>query len=615
MRRSLFLCLISFFYLFPLHAKVQEEDLNRAYSYFEAGDYRQAKAEYEGLLEGGIDSSEKQILTYNIATALLAAGKWQRAISRFQLLVDEEISLPLLKLRVLSNLALARIEEIEVRLETLNKNVKASHEDYDQVYALFRRANGDLDNAFLAWCALKALEGATSCPPAMDLEEMRLILKEKMSEFFKRNLKYHLEHLSVPDAVSELLFGIRSLSSQLIFLQEQRVPKEIQAKYLEDYLDQAVSWKVLWESLANSLELNSKTFASRQYKKMVDLSHNMFLDSIALAGQGNFHDSFLRLESSKAALNTLLKQFFNELPLKEALRQLLVNYDLALIKDPLQEAYLAQVLEVQTAIGGMAKNGIDPSFFGDYEKAEKYLELSLHFFRDFQLLSARLFAEIARFYVKNSVEQTDFATQTPLSVLENAIAKQEFILLLNDLRRQVKGDKTSFSEIASLMPSLQQLTLKMADRFLGLVLKQQEEAFNSTDNRKSRCQCHPWDEVIPLFSEGYMAANVAQKYLEDKHFSLSSIELLQKSTVDYWKKALEKMKAPYDSSLQDASKSYENPLQEQSKKTIQPEVELKQDDKLNDSVRLIQEMEAEDRSKPQQLKTSSGATKGEERPW
>lgn len=595
-----------------IQAQVLEEEVRQAQAYYEAGDYPHAKAGYEGLLDEGLESWMKAILNYNIGISLQADGKWEEGIAYFQAL-PRNINLPVLKQRAASNLALARLMLLDEHLKALKNNLHASNENYSDMFILFRQVLWDIEKAVSAWCDLEAVEGAGSCPPSIDLQQMKLDLKIRFNEFLGWFLAYRLAHSSIQEGVFALLVGEKSLLEQLETFQDYEFSEKLKKNYLAVYLKQANSWKLLWEKLKDSLNEDSKSSHIEKQKDLFDHSREMFLESIVFAEQGGFHESIVHLENSRLVLNELMHQFFSSSSLKDVLQNLLMTYGLALIKDPIQGEFLDQILETQTAVEQMLKKSQEFSIAGRYDKAQKYLKLSIHSLADFHPLKARLFAEVARFYVKNIIELVDGSQKMKASsILKEAIAKEEFVLLISQLRQQIAEDEEDLTDLGNLTSELQQLTIHAADDFPEAVILQQKEAFNQEDPRKARCQCRPWDEVIPLFSEGYTAAEAVNELLQKKEVKQRLIESLQKTTIERWKEALAKMRASSSTSKQPSqgqvSSSQQSPEENETSRKEQ------QNAALNEILRLVQQMEKDDHSKPI-FKAASTSNKGDDRPW
>lgn len=594
-----------------LHA----QDQNEGRAFFEAENYGQAKIAYENMLDDKLEPWQKEIVRYNIATALLAEGKWEEAILGFEILFDEGIRHPLLKQKVLSNLALARVRQLEAKTEALKALPNPTYDNYNQIYVLFHKVLKDIDSGETAWCELQSLEGAPSCTESLYLENIRLEVKSNLNHFLTEYQNYRIDHATVEEGVSALIFGEKVLLDFLNSLENHEFSANHKKQYLADYLIEVNSWKGLWDKLDVSFKAG-KTDNAAKLQELFKQAHQTFLESFSEAENANFSDSLKSLKKSKSDLTELLNRLFSNSSVKDVLDQLLILYGLALIRDPVQEAYLDHISETQIAFEEAIKKSVDAFIFSSYEKSLKYLKFSLESLNDSYSVNARIFAEVARFYISNILEQADpSAKHHAASVLESAIAKQEFVILLNRLRGEKQGDDKTAREVDQILPELQQLTLTSAHRFLDAAMSQQKQAFTEPSSGKSRCQCHPWDEVMPLFSDGYANAEFANMRLLAGDYRPITTLPLQKKAVDLWKEALAKLhssSASKKSSEQSQSQEMSESEQQAEAKNLSKEGATN-NVKLNEILRTIQDMEKDDQSKPQQIKTYSG--EGEERPW
>jgi hypothetical protein len=587
-------------------------EMNLARSYFEAGSYSRAKTIYESVRDDPLDSWKRQIIDYDIGTTLLANGQLDEAIVRLEGLSDTSIELPQLKQKVLFNLALAQIEQLDKQLDVLKQNPQASHEEHIKLFSQFRWVLAAIDKALVAQCELEHLEGAEGCKDTMDLQELRFFVKNSFDLFFADYLAYRLSSLSLQEGISALLYGEKALLDQLNVFQQQIFVGKMKENYLADFLQQMNSWKELWERLKDVFGSGSKAVHLDKERTIFERARQLFYDSLKFVEQGNFSSATKPLESSKESLKELLNMFFSTSSIKESLQQLSIAYDLALIKEPLQYPILEQISETQSAMEQIVKQSVDPALFVNYEQAQKYLNLSIQSYKNSSMAKARLLLEIARFFVSSILEQIDFTPKTqPSTILENAIAKQQFILLLSRLKEQVEGDEKELEEVEHLLPELQEIVLKAANRFLEAVLAHQNESFSKGGD--TACQCRPWDEVIPLFSDGYANAESAMQHLKMKAPNSGSIQYLQKRAIDYWKEALIRMRSSTTKQPKEEPQKQSSPQTPAESQKDLSKGDQQQNSSLNEVLRFVQEMENEDRSKTQQLKT--GSTKTEERPW
>lgn len=391
------------FFLLPhsLHAQALP-----ANAYFEAGDFENAKREYESLLDDDTPQWQRDILRYNIATAELANGQWEKAMDGLRPLLKEKNVSPILVQRSTINLVIARLMELNIRLTSLKETPQAPIHDYYEVFLLFRLALIDIDKAQEAWCTMQTFEGAKTCSPSFKLDDIR------------------------------------------------------------------------------------------------------------------------------TRLNNLFQQFL--------------------------------------------------------DGASAYPEIQ----------SLTLSAAIHR-YIDSMVHQLEIApTPNAKSILQNAIAKENLIILLNQLHEHL-------DDADQLILSLQKSALNTASQFPDSIIKEQIAAFRSENEQASHCQCHPWDEVIPLFSEGYDYASGATRGLEEDSSARGTIEAWQIKAEALWKEALHKMLSTSSQSKQKTPQQEDMPPTSQQKEEQEPQ--------LYDILQTLQNMEQDDRSRPAFEQATS--SQGDDKPW
>lgn len=290
-------------------------------------------------------------------------------------------------------------------------------------------------------------------------------------------------------------------------------------------------------------------------------------------------------------------------PLERALQHLLVFYKLALANEPLDLPSLQKLSTEQEALN--ARLPTDSSTKSDYGHAQYYLALSQDALKDNLQQKARIFLEAARFFISSIAQKTAPSKKNIAeSILESSIAKEEFSLLINRLLQQ--GKQSNFKEANELVQLVQRSVINVADDFLDAAVAQQKKAF--AGNGDNSCQCRPWDEVVPLFNAGFLQALGANEILEKRNITpsvMAAVEQMQESTVNNWKEALAKLRAKPTSEKKTAEeKKSEEEKQNQNAESGKQE--------LNNVLRLVQDMENDDRSKPR-VKVSG--VKGMERPW
>ena len=536
-------------------------DIRLAETYFDAGDYSRAYIEYQGVLDDGMPPWQQGIILYDMGTTKLAEGMWEEALNNFDSAGIQTEELPVLNQRLSANRSLAQLMVLRSCAES--------------ECASFGKEMEFIDAALSAWCTLASDEGATSCLPSLVLDKIRLEAKRFYAAFLDKNDQYRLEHMSIPEGVSALLMAGESVAEQLKFLQQNNVTGTLRSKYTAYYLEQAKSWIPLWDRLYKTMRDNASFVRAK----------TSYEEALSLMTKERFLESTTALTQSIKALNEMLPSLFPGPPLEEAIHHLLINYALVLSREPMQQSALLQLVEAQTALGEMLKPLPD-----SYKGAQKYIKRAQEAVDDFLMEKARYFLLGARFFIESIAEQMEVVVNlSPEYILEEAIAKEKFVLTLQH------GD----SDLNELLPIVQQAVLNSADRFLPRVLAKQTIAFSG--DRPERCQCHPWDEVIPLFSEGYAQARRAREVFQAPSDGEKTTLRLQMA-VKYWEETLEKMRSAISKEEHSKANQKEapSPQQEQGKSSS------------DDAIRLVQQMEDDDRSK-QDLRISGYIE--DDRPW
>jgi len=317
-----------------------------------------------------------------------------------------------------------------------------------------------------------------------------------------------------------------------------------------------------------------------------------------------------RLMQLQAQLSTLPKDSPVSIQLFLLFRQALFD---------IERAHTTQC-ELETFEGAItADASVCPPFFNaEYEKAQKYLQSAVHTLTEIRPMKARIQDAIAYLYSGDKQSKANPASSLqPAAILENLIAQEEFLLLLYQLKAEGSPQSPEaaqeWGDIS--LPDLQQLTVEKAQTFPLAVLARQHVVFSAADSENS-CQCHPWNEVIPLFYSGYQHATQASASSKEENPNSQESSLIEESikkAVVSWKEALTKMHSPPPPSKQSESKPQQpKSAPESESEQEQPSPGATQNTKLYDLLRTLQDMEQDDKSKPVFKTATSG---DEERPW
>jgi hypothetical protein len=126
------------------------------------------------------------------------------------------------------------------------------------------------------------------------------------------------------------------------------------------------------------------------------------------------------------------------------------------------------------------------------------------------------------------------ADNPPQQILEDGIEDQRFAIIFN--RQLIKLGKAASANTQE-EEAAQKSVVADVEGFYEASLDWQRKAFP-----KEGCQYQPWDEVLPLFDQGYQAA------LQGTSWPGEQALLFQGRALDAWQEALQKLKNPKKSS-------------------------------------------------------------------
>ena len=155
-----------------------QNEMQLASGLFETKAYPKATALYQELLKNSLTDWQRAVVLYNMGAIALAEGNPDRAIKIFESVpLDEDLS-PLLVYRTKANLALAYWQKARslARMSSVTSNYA------NQEIALMKSALEAIPLALNAHCALQQIEGAATCSPVPDLEQLQDEIERKLRE-------------------------------------------------------------------------------------------------------------------------------------------------------------------------------------------------------------------------------------------------------------------------------------------------------------------------------------------------------------------------------------------------------------------------------------------------
>jgi tetratricopeptide (TPR) repeat protein len=311
-------------------------------------------------------------------------------------------------------------------------------------------------------------------------------------------------------------------------------------------------------------------FETKNYEKSIELYEKLSKDpalstwqqaaakvnvGVSLTEQGKWEEGLKTLQQIRSTSPLVLRQIhilnaFIYLHLSESQEDKVkvLNQALSEIEEASKADCLFQKKEGRSNCQSweelsLLKNSIE-------RERRKYTDVE---FSSNEPMETQIYMEIANQWM-NRAQRIGEHKEDPMDILKYAIEDQEHALSINKLYIQLLNPG---KEIKSWIINAQQETLNTANLFYPSVLDKESKDY------PPHCQCHPWDNVIPSFEEGYKRAK----------WNLPIVSL-QEDILRYWKESLEN-----DTKKEDAAES---------------DPESKNSSKMNDVLRELQGMDQDD---------------------
>lgn len=292
-------------------------------------------------------------------------------------------------------------------------------------------------------------------------------------------------------------------------------------------------------------------------------------------------------------------------PLDKAIQSLQLAYKLFLIQEPLDPTALESLKKEQASLEKLLTS--TSTTIDDYKRAEMFLATAQETLKGKHPANARFFVETAHFYINKLAEALTPPPSKPEIVLENSIRRQELTFFLTTAVQQSLEDGSHIADGKTILSDILEVNLNAAMAFPTTVIAQEKEAFSPSN--ENACQCEPWDEVMPLFFNGYHNGEQAKAILsyESLHAeNAHSIIVLLEKTLKDWKEALDILRS------KQKSHNHPNSTQRNDEHQKSTGVKSEKNESFDTIIKFIQAMESDDRSQPAVVIFGG---KGEDRPW
>lgn len=568
-----------------------------------AGEASKAAAIFDSLADPDTTEWQKLRLRYDAGTAYLYAKKWQDALARLQPVGSSASLSPLLKQRLTQNIALSRLMDAAEEWQRIQSDPAGSEEAYYALLIKLKQVDSDVANGRAAWCELAKAEGSSQCPNGGVFDAMQSNARRLYADVFSGYTKYRLGHALPETAIPELLASVDQLYKSIREIASNDYGNARNSLHFENLSQQAGSWIPFLDRLDSlSDKATNGRIGGMNIQPIIKRVRQSYRQAVsALAGK-DAPGAMNSFETVQTDLRSLLGVLFRKDNISDTVKSLLISYRLALIKSPLQISSLMAVQEGQNALRDSLKDADGLKLLPFLDKANRYLSLSIESIEASAQVRSRIFAEAALSFI-GGIEQRLLPSEMKSgeTVLEDAIRRQEFAQRMNQLRFQLSAGDPFLKEIDTMVSDLQTGVLDSASLFTAGAIAGQRRIFDDPGFKGDRCQCRPWNNVVPLYDEGYVKAMQAKIALGSLEGSIYA-DRFQLQAIEAWKEALALLKEP----------EREQAAEEQSlaspSKNIPPAGTA-----LNDVLRNVQEMENDDRSRP--IAGGTGPGGGGDMPW
>lgn len=582
--------------LFGGQEEISADDrkMQEAKTFVEAGDYDQARAIYKYLLEKQV-GWKREILLYDIATTYLDEGRLEEAIHQYEAIPLGIKTFPPLLRSIKTNEAVARWRLAKQLFFQIQQEPHYFYEDYLRVIFLLKKALINIEEAEKAECQVLKLEGDTLCVPTHDLSLLRSAVKGEYASLLLDFSVKQQDNLSLNEGIPMLLAGINGIEKGLGTLQEVEMNPSVKTMQMSLLSKRAESWL----PVVASLEEKAGKLPSTEMQIHFSQTQKIFINALDAMNAGEISRSIDRFKEVENNLNELLFQILEANPLQETIQKLLTLYQRVLKDDSIQEEALYSIAERLKALQKLYKKKGIPT--DSLDKAYVYLRLSRNDAHKGMDITARIYLYASSQEMRRISWGLDSTEATPKSVIERSISEQLYSLTISQFISELEGAPQD--GVLEIGISSQKLALAQAEPFWERVLNMQKQDYEAQakegKEKRHPCQYLPWSEAVPLFDKGYGQAADALKILLTKNKHNSSLPY-QQGALRYWQQALHAVNEPAkQDSCQKPPQEKEKPKNQETKnqpqQNEQPQSLQTHAASLDEVLRLLQQMEHDDR--------------------
>ena len=481
----------------------------QAAAFFAARDYNKANEIYDQLLAKEMPEWERFRAIYNKGVIKLAQNRFKEAFSLFESIPVEKVT------------SMSFIEKLMMTqsMNYFQASLMSGLNDEERVL-LFLDSSLFLTSATQMSCEnQKAVELVDEkCLVPSEFEFLSRQITIDRAELLLKQLRAALQAEAGNSTLLLIQIGLDRLVDLMHAMHVEAIPLPLQEEYRSFIIHEAESLLPLWKTLQESK-------VDVREKDAVDAASKSYFSVLELIKKANWKESIAQLTILKTQLNDLsITLGFSHTDIK----RLLIEYILILNKGFLEGQDLQKIQKQLQLVSNPTEL---------IKKSIENLKISIQKIESGKEAAARLFVWASFYYLKDSTEEV--IEDDPFQVLQKALEyakRSRQLTLLAQLKKEMSGDE----QVHALLVGMENKTLEVANNFIERVLIQQNEHFKGSEEKASaRCQKYPWEQVIPLFENGYRSARLAQAQLSENPSRLSLALSDQYFTIKYWTQALD----------------------------------------------------------------------------
>ncbi len=267
-----------------------EEEAQFASVMVEARFYKEAFNRYQELLGKDLETWQRNIVLFNLATVSLKMQRWEQAIDRLGAVTFDAEDSPQFLRRYWYNTALAHYGLARQHSLSLATDAEAAEELVDKQEHNLLFALGALSVSEQAACRLAEIEGAEECYESEDVTALRVACKSLMAQLSEQKLRLTLEQ-QTPRVLAARLSVLLAASHREV---EDALPEASELVYTR-----LVALQPYWEALQETLPSNSIQ------DEILDWAYTQYQE--AMENTADLAPALLLLENAQDAIEAILE--------------------------------------------------------------------------------------------------------------------------------------------------------------------------------------------------------------------------------------------------------------------------------------------------------------------